>query len=204
MSCIRRHRAAGRCAVLLLLAAAAAGLAGCGFRPLYGDGGGASARQLAQIEISRIPDRTGQRLRNLLIDRLTPEGEPSRPDFRLNVSVVESVAELAVRKDESATRASLSIRATFYLTYIGGKEELMHRGFASSINSYNRLTSDYATLAAEDDARERALRAIAEEIRLRIAAALQTPGAFRKPQPVIKPEPEPEIPPQPETGRFRR
>jgi LPS-assembly lipoprotein len=196
MSCIRRYRGAGRHAALLLLAVSVAGPAGCGFRPLYGDAGGASARQLAQIEIVRIPDRTGQRLRNLLIDRLTPEGQPARPDFRLAVTVTESVSELAVRKDESATRANLSLNATFDLTYIGGKEELTHQGFASSINSYNRLTSDYATLAAEDDARERGLRMIAEEIRLRIAAALQTPGAFKRSEPVIEPETG--------TGRGRR
>jgi len=184
MSSIRRYRRAGSYAALLLLAAAVAGPAGCGFRPLYGGGSAASAQQLAKIEIVRIPDRTGQRLRNLLIDRLTPEGQPARPDFRLAVSVTESVAELAVRRDESATRANLSIQATYQLTYIGGKEELTHTGFASSINSYNRLTSDYATLAAEDDARERALRTIAEEIRLRIAAALKTPAAFRRVEPV--------------------
>ncbi|MPY72243.1 MAG: hypothetical protein GEU92_19465 [Alphaproteobacteria bacterium] len=201
MSSILRYRATSaaschRYACLLLLAAAVAGPAGCGFRPLYGDAGGASARQLARIEIVRVPDRTGQRLRNLLIDRLTPEGEPSRPDYRLVVTVSESVSELAVRRDESATRANLSLNARFQLTYIGGKEELTHRGFASSINSYNRLISDYATLAAEDDARERGLRSIAEEIRLRIAAALQTPGAFRRPPPVIEPDTE--------TGRGRR
>jgi LPS-assembly lipoprotein len=170
----------------LALAAAAlvsvAALAGCGFRPLYGQAGPGSAGTLAAIEIERIPDRSGQVLRNLLLDRLTPEGPPARPAYSLSVRLTESIGDLAVLSDESATRSNLTLNAVFTLTRAPGPEAGVHAATVTLVNSYNRLTSDYATLASENDARERALREIADEIRLRIAAALRTPGAFRIPR----------------------
>ena len=60
-------------------------LAGCGFRPLYGTIGEdlPVTTQLAQIRIAAIPDRIGQKLRNFLLDRINPEGQPQRPLYYL-------------------------------------------------------------------------------------------------------------------------
>ncbi len=176
-------RMACRCAALLVLGACALGLVGCGFQPLYGQSGAGSSENLAAIQIDQIADRMGQRMRNLLFDKLTPRGAPDRPLYRLSVSLRESKQELAIRKDESATRANLTVIANFSLSVIQRPDIGTLSGTAASTNSYNVLQSEYATLSAENDARIRALAVLAEEIRLRVAAGLRNPLLFVPPAP---------------------
>jgi hypothetical protein len=45
------------------------------------------------------------------------------------------------------------------------------------------LASEFATQIAENDARDRALAVLAEEIRLRVAAGLRNPRLFIAPEP---------------------
>lgn len=171
MWCTRKFRA-----VIVFAAALAVGIPGCGFRPLHGHDAGGAPEQLAAIRIALINDRVGQRLRNLLLDRLTPLGPPAQPGYLLSVDLRESLRNIAIRKDETATRANLTLTARFHLRRVGRSNSF--RGTAVSTNSYNILDSDFATLSAETDARGRALRDLAEEIRTRIAAALTNPAFF--------------------------
>ncbi|MCM0018613.1 MAG: hypothetical protein NBV67_01330, partial [Tagaea sp.] len=61
-------------------------LAGCGFEPLHrATARGSAADSLAAIRIDPIADRSGQILRNYLLDRLSPRGTPARPDYVLRV-----------------------------------------------------------------------------------------------------------------------
>ncbi len=173
MSCKSELRRAA-----ILAAALAVGLSGCGFRPLHGQGGAGAEASLAMIQITRIADRNGQKLHNLLLDRLNPKGPPGRPAYILSVRLNEGLQNLAIRKDESATRANLTLTAHFTLARTGSDDT--YSGAAVSINSYNILQSDFATLSAENDARGRALRTLADEIRGRIAAALINPKFFDK------------------------
>jgi len=168
--------AAGGCGAALLLA-------GCGFRPLYGDGAAGSADQLARIRVEPIQDRVGQKLYSMLLDRLTPRGAPDHPAYTLQVRLNEGTQDLAIRKDESATRSNLVISATYTLAATDSRNPQRLVGSATSINSFNRLTSEFATLAAQDDARERALRTLADEIRTRIAAAMENPRVFMQSPP---------------------
>ena len=149
-------------------------LAACGFHPLYGRGGNASAEavgRLALIHIDRIPDRLGQELHNALLDRITPMGTPSDPHYVLRVSVKETVQELGIRKDETATRANLRVHATYVLYDAITHEEL----FASklrAVGSYNILQSDFATLTAERNVRSRLIKKLSDSIRAGIAIHL--------------------------------
>lgn len=172
---------AARAALLAAALTGLAGLAACGFQPLYGETAPGSAEMLSRVEIGYMPDRTGQKLRNLLVDRLAPRGPVGDPLYVLDVTITESIADLAVRVDESATRANLTMLAAYTLTRAGAEAETLPvlRSSVRSVSSYNRLQSRYATLAAEEDARNRALRQIADEIRLRIAAALGNPETMR-------------------------
>jgi len=174
----RRRAAAAMlagCCILLL--------AGCGFRPLYGHSGGGNSAALARVKVDPIPDRMGQILHNLLLERLSPGGPTDRPVYQLSVSLSEGRQELAIRKDESATRANLTVTARFRLTLIDRPDLGELAGSAASTNSYNVLQSEYATLSAENDARNRALIALAEEIRLHVAAGLLNPRLFVAPEP---------------------
>lgn len=147
-----------------LLVAALLGLSACGFEPLYGeqDNGVATEDLLSRVFVAPIADRLGQLVRIELTNRLTPR--PARePQYVVTVEVDESRQDLAVRRDASATRANLILRAQFVLTRSSGGEALMSGQIRSS-NGFDILVSDFATLAAEKDARRRGARDIADGI----------------------------------------
>jgi len=147
------------------------GLSGCGFQPLYGDrahGGLGSVEELTQIGVDHVPDRIGQILRNNLVDRLTPTGEPDRPRWRLAVRLAVAKQGLLISKDESITRFNLNIIANFVLYETGSNREVT-RGQSRTFASYNVVTSQFATLIAEKDAETRAVREISDDIRTRLA-----------------------------------
>jgi len=159
-------------------------LAGCGFQPLHRSGGGVagsdgSAASLGAVRIAPIANRAGQHLRNLLLDRMTPRGAPAAPRYVLEVKLAEARREFALRSDETPTRVTLTVNASFALSPVGKAQ--VFRGGAVSANGYNVLQSEFATLAAERDARRRALTILSEEISLRVAAALHNPAMFKMP-----------------------
>tara|TARA_Y100001934_G_C11974911_1_gene595845 strand:+ start:114 stop:611 length:498 start_codon:yes stop_codon:yes gene_type:complete len=145
-------------------------LAGCGFRPLYGTAGENRqvAAQLAQIRIQTIPDRTGQKLRNFLLDRLNPNGQPAQPLYYLQVTINVSRTDLGIERDETATRALLMMTANYQLIDRARKVVLVE-GSTQSTNSFNIVASDFATLSAETDATERATREVSDDIKTRLA-----------------------------------
>ena len=154
----------------LVLLTAAALLMGCGFRPLYGSGDAAETEnELAAIQVRPIDNRIGQILHNHLIDLLTPRGRPRHVKYVLDVRLKETIARLGVQKSELATRANLRITAKFMLLSPSGS--MLFNGQSVTISSFNILGSDdLATLVAEKDARARAVRQIASDLRTRIAA----------------------------------
>ena len=156
---------------LLIVMTCSAMLTGCGFRPLHSAKSGASAANLAEIRIAPIADRIGQQLHNLLLDKLTPKGLSSAPSYVLHVTLTEARQNLGVRKDTVATRANLIMRASFALVRIGDDVPLMNNS-AISVNSYNILNEEFATLSAENDARVRAVRELSDTIRTRVAIYL--------------------------------
>lgn len=155
-----------------LLVVALFGLSACGFEPLYGDQdhGAATEDLLSRVAVPPIADRLGQLVRIELTNRLTPR-PALEPLYVVSVTLNESRQGLAVRRDASATRANLIITATFELAPTGGGESLMSGSIRSS-NGYDILTSDFATLAAENDARRRGARDIADAIVDRLSVFL--------------------------------
>ena len=151
-------------AVLIVCALSSAVLtvSGCGFRPMYGAAAPADER-LNQVDILLIPDRSGQQLRNYLIDRMYLNGRPERPDYRLAVSLAERQLDLGIQKDATATRSQLIISASYAL-YSNADGRQLLGGSLRQLSSYNVLPSEYATLVAEQDARERSLRAVGDDI----------------------------------------
>lgn len=146
-----------------------AGLAaGCGFRPLYKQTSNTdTVREFSQISIAQPEDRPSQQLRNHLLDALTPYGQPDRPVYRLDFQITESLGSVFVTRSEEITRSNLQISASATLrNYRSGQP--IYSVSASSQASYNVTQADYANLVSEKNARERALRDVAEQIRLRL------------------------------------
>ena len=151
-------------------------LAACGFEPLHGrqQSGSDTSTELSKIAVPPIPDRLGQMLRIELTNQLTPKGQPRAPLYVLTVSVNENKQDLAIRKDATATRANLTITATFSLTDKKTNKSVFN-GSLRSVNSYNIIDADFATLTAENDARRRGVRVLATEIGLRLGVFLSQP-----------------------------
>lgn len=165
-----------RGAVFGALAIAVLALAGCGYRPLYGT---ASAtpnveNNLARIEIKHIPDRSGQMMRTALERRLTPRGFSGAPDYQLAVGLSESIGEIATARTGFSTRANLSLSASYALTTPDGAQAA--HGSVRTVASYNVLDSDFATVSARNDARERAVEILADDLRNRLAIYLHGPA----------------------------
>lgn len=157
---------------------AALAISGCGFEPIHGQRTGASTTALASVDIRLIADRSGQMLRNELLQQMQPRG-PAKARYSLSVTLTESLANLGIRKDEVATRANLTLSASFTITELGGAQRKFN-GVARSVNSYNILTSDFATLSAREDARRRAVHQLALELRERISVWLIRAGEPRR------------------------
>lgn len=154
--------------VLVLLMTA---VAGCGFRPMYATGGatGDVPAELSAIKIDLVADRSGQELRNHLLDLLTPRGQPPKALYLLKVTLQEQKREVAVKSTGLATRANISVRAKFALLNIS-TGDLLTDGTARAFSSYNLTDSEFSNLTAEKDTVSRATRVLATDIRSRLAA----------------------------------
>lgn len=143
----------------------------CGFRPLYGDRatGKSVSSDFATVEIRPISNRTGQILRNELIDRMNPDGQPSGARYTLEVTTHVSKQTLGIRIDETATRANMHFSAEFGLREVSSGA-IVFKSSARATTSYNIVSSDYGTISAERNARKRGLVLIADGITTRLAA----------------------------------
>ncbi len=151
-------------------------LSACGFRPLYATGGVADAsEELSQVEVAVIPDRSGQILRNYLIQGINSGGRPADPVYRLDVDLRERQEDLGIDKTDSAQRTNLVITARFSLRTAADDQEVLNRR-VGIITSYNIVLDEYATLSAQNAARDRALRQLGSDIRTQLALYFSRPG----------------------------
>lgn len=153
----------------LSLFAAALLLTACGFRPLYGERANspAATQYMAAIEIAPIPERIGQELQNHLRVRLNPRGTPANTKYRLQTRLNEIRTDLAIRDDASATLANLQLIANYTL-HDAASNDVLYTGQSRFTASYNLVRSQFANLIAEDDARNRAVEAISDDMRVRL------------------------------------
>jgi LPS-assembly lipoprotein len=163
---------------VLALTILALGLVGCKFRPLYGESANADARILKYVRVDRIDGRIGQRLRTLLRQKFGQREQPLKPRWSLEITLREEKRGLAVQRDTTTTRQELAVTAMFQIKKLGRDKPYTYKGNAHSINSFNELESQYATLSAEKDARDRAIRVLSEEIRARVMLVIRHPTLF--------------------------
>lgn len=161
-----------------LTLAALLALSACGFRPLYAppaeDVSGQSVYAfdaLKEVQVGLIPDRSGQYLRNKLVRLLHPEGVSRASRYALKVDFSESKVDLDVQQSAIATRANLVVTAKYTLVVIDSGL-VLGSGSVRSTSGFNNFDSEFQTLVAEQGARERALDAVAEQIRIRLAILL--------------------------------
>ena len=178
-----------RIASLVALSAAALFLSGCGYRPVYGERGAATddgARtQLALVKVAGIADQRGQLLRNYLLDRMNPRGEPASPRYLLSVTTTESTRITDSRPDGTATRADVVVNARYNLRD-STSDLVVFSERSDAVATYNLLTARFGSVASEDEARRRAVEQLADQIALQVALFLNrrnaSPGRAEKAQ----------------------
>jgi LPS-assembly lipoprotein len=160
--------------VALLAGLAALALAGCGFQPLYGGttaGGQKLSEAMAAVDVTPIPGRVGQKLRNELIFANTGGGTRGPSRYTLDIVIKESVTDQLVQITGDATGQVYQIDATFKLVNSANGEVLL-QGKAISRAPYNRFQEIFANVRARYDAENRAARTVSESIKTQIAAFL--------------------------------
>lgn len=154
----------------------------CGFKPLYGDhASSVSQASLAQVRLPPLRDRVGQLLHIRLSKGMHPRGKPRNPVWELVIKLTTRTENLGIRKDETATRANLTLEARFELRQIA-TGRVSFKGRSVITISYNILESRFGTLASRTDATRRATRELADNIKTRVALFLSQRGAVRVPK----------------------
>jgi LPS-assembly lipoprotein len=149
-------------------------LGGCGFQPLYGGttaGGQRLSEVMAGVEITPIPGRVGQKLRNELIFSNTGGGAAGPSRYKLDIAIKESVTDQLVEITGDATGQVYQLDATFKLID-SATGTVIYQGKAISRAPYNRFQEIFANVRARYDAENRAARTVSESIRVQVAAHL--------------------------------
>ena len=145
-------------------------LGGCGFHPLYGErADSAFDEDLAAIKVGTIPDRLGQELALSLRDGLNPHGFKVPTRFVLDVRLTPERNDLAIRSDGTASRTQMMMIANFRLKEIA-TDRLVLQGTTRTAVSFDALTDEYANVVARQNAQERSLQDISDDIRARLVA----------------------------------
>ena len=151
---------------------AALALAGCGLQPMYAGGGsGAVAQALADVEVPVIPGRAGYLMRGALQERLgaAPDGAAR---YRLDVRLDDTLEGFGLVGDDSIARERRTLRARYQLVDAGTGEVLLD-ATAGSDAGIDVVSSEYATIAAEERALENLAEIVADRIVTRLALTLR-------------------------------
>ena len=152
-------------------------LSGC-VQPLYGplSAGGDVAGELQAIAVEPIPNRLGHYLGNELIFGFNGTGSQVPPKYRLIVTVTENVqTPLIDTVSGYPSAANVVVNADYRLMPVEGTEPVT-KGQATVVASYDRTSQRFSNLRAARDAEIRDAKRLADQIRIRVAAAIAARG----------------------------
>ena len=161
---------------ILLTLAASLALNACGLQPMYAGGtGAASAQGLAAVEIPAIEGRGGWLVKNALDTRLGAAGQ-AVPRYRLDVRLDDSLEALGVLNDDTISRERRILRARYQLVELATGAILLD-ATAGSDAGIDVVSSEYATIAAEQKALENLALEVADRMATQIAVTLRAQAA---------------------------
>lgn len=148
-------------------------LSACGLKPMYAGGSsGTVAQGLAGIEVSPIEGKSGWLMRNALIDRLGAKPSSGAPRYRLDVRLDDKLEGLGLLSDDTVARERRTLRARYQLVDLATGEIVLD-ATAGSDAGIDVVSSEYATIAAENTALENLTKQVADRIVTRIALTLR-------------------------------
>jgi LPS-assembly lipoprotein len=163
-------------ALVALAATAGLGLSACGFQPLYGSGsttasGANLAEAMAGVDVTPIPGRVGQKVRNELIFTNTGGGYAAESRYKLRIAIRERVIDQLVQITGDARGQVYQLEANYKLID-ATNGQVIHEGSAVSRAPYSRYQEIFANVRARYDAENRAARTVSESIKTQVAAFL--------------------------------
>ena len=160
-------------APLALLFSLSIGLSACGLQPIYAGGAnGVVAQGLASIDVAAIPGREGWLVRNALQDRFAQGGSSGSARYRLDVVLDEQLEGLGLLTDDTIGRERLSLRARYQLIDIASDTVLVD-ATAGADAGIDVVSSEFATIAAEQSAMENLAQDLADQIEVRLTRSLR-------------------------------
>ncbi|WP_407940298.1 LPS assembly lipoprotein LptE [Novosphingobium aerophilum] len=150
-------------------------LAGCGLQPMYAAAGsGAVARGLAGIEVPAIEGKAGWLVRNALNDRLAAANRaaPAAPRYRLDVRLDDRLEGFGLLSDDTIGRERRILRARYQLVDLASGE-IVYDATAGADAGIDVVSSEYATIAAENTALENLSKELAQRIVTAVALRLR-------------------------------
>ena len=163
--------------MMRILAMAALMLGGCTLQPLYSGGGkGVVAQSLRSVAVAPIDGQAGWLVRTSLEDRLGSGGAEAK--YRLEVELDDQIAGFGIRRDDAVTRERRTLRARYRLVDAAVGTVLLD-ATAGSDAGIDVVSSDYATVAAEQTALERLSKEVADQIVSRLALYAARTGPQR-------------------------
>ena len=161
----------------LLLGAATAPLAGCGFHPLYlpeGGKGSPASLELAAIYVPPMAERAGQLMRQALQRRLDGAGTGVAKKYDLITYMAASVEGIGVQRDTSTTRLRVSATGPWTLRELNLAHTTVATGTSRVIDGYNILNQQYFAADLEGEAAfKRVAEALADQIVQQLAIVLK-------------------------------
>jgi LPS-assembly lipoprotein len=162
---------------IVLTLAALLALTACGLKPLYAGGAQAgSAQGLAAVDIPAIEGRGGWLVKNALEARLgvaNANGRQATPQYRLDVRLDDSLEALGVLNDDTISRERRILRARYQLVDLASGVVLLD-ATAGSDAGIDVVSSEYATIAAEQKALENLALEVADRMATQIALTLRS------------------------------
>jgi LPS-assembly lipoprotein len=162
-------------AAAALLGLAALPLSGCGLQPLYAGGAnGEVARGLAAVEVPAIEGKAGWLVRNALNDRLAAAGSGGgKPRYRLDVRLDDKLEGFGLLADDTIGRERRTLRARYQLVDLASGQ-IVYDATAGADAGIDVVSSEYATIAAEQTALENLSKEVADRIVTALALQLRS------------------------------
>jgi LPS-assembly lipoprotein len=164
-----------RVRIALLAALGSLTLAGCGLQPMYAGGASSPVAQgLAAIEVAPIEGKAGWLMRTALVDRLAASGNTGgAARYRLDVRLDDTLEGLGLLSNDTIARERRTLRARYQLVDTASGEIVLDAS-AGSDAGIDVVSSEYATIAAEQTALENLSRDVADRIVAKLAVQFQT------------------------------
>ena len=172
----------------IVIAVLAVLISGCGFEPLYVEKKTSGEwyydnefdtgimEEMASVKVELISNRIGQLIRNDLLDKLTPKGQPKSPKYFLKVKdIKKQEIDQALRNDITATRKKVIYKVDYVLK--DAEHKTLINGNSVAYLGYDILRDPYSTTFAQKKNEKNAAKIIANDISLRLGAyfhSLQT------------------------------